>query len=195
MLGGGRVRRVSLGSVMQQSPCARAEKKGGKKKRPAMPKTSILPKPEPIESVTEAETTEEEGVSPAKSIIITKPSIASVTSTKFGGERMIQARKGLLERQSLEESCLIADGEELASFGMFPLKLSFHVLTAWQPRRFRSLVRGLVTLDVHVRARVLPLAPDPKHRHCPLMHLPPAGLSLASTLANSATCYPTSLIR
>ena len=33
---------------------------------------------------------------------------------------MVQARKGLLERQSLEENCLIADGEELASFGMFP---------------------------------------------------------------------------
>jgi len=114
MLGGGRVRRVSMGSLMQQSPCARVEKRGGKKKRPPMPKTAILPKPEPVEEVEPAK---EEEVSPAKSIIISKPSIASVTSTKFGGERMIQARKGLLERQSLEESCLIADGEELASFG------------------------------------------------------------------------------
>jgi hypothetical protein len=83
-----------------------------------MPKTAILPKPEPVEPVVEVGPAEEEGVSPAKSIVISKPSIASVTSTKFGGERMIQARKGLLERQSLEDSCLIADGEELASFGM-----------------------------------------------------------------------------
>jgi len=112
MLGGGRVRRVYMGSLMQQSPCARVEKRGGKKKRPPMPKTAILPELEPIEEVEPAK----EEVSPAKSIIISKPSIASVTSTKFGGERMIQARKGLLERQSLEESCLIADGEELASF-------------------------------------------------------------------------------
>ena len=109
---------------MQQSPCARVEKKGGKKKRPAVSKTAILPKPDVIE---EAEAAEEEEVSPAKSIIVSKPSIASVTSTKFGGERMIQARKGLLERQSLEDSCLIADGEELASFGasFLPLKVLF----------------------------------------------------------------------
>jgi serine/arginine repetitive matrix protein 2 len=85
-----------------------------------MPKTAILPKAEPVE---EADATEEEEISPAKSIIVSKPSIASVTSTKFGGERMIQARKGLLERQSLEENCLIADGEELASFGMFLLQV------------------------------------------------------------------------
>jgi len=80
-----------------------------------VPKKTILPKPEPVEEV---ESVEEQEISPVKSIIITKPSIASVSSTKFGGERMIQARKGLLERQSLEESCLIADGEELASFSM-----------------------------------------------------------------------------
>jgi serine/arginine repetitive matrix protein 2 len=125
MLGGGRVRRVSLGSVMQQSPCARVEKKSRKKKRPAMPKTTILPRPEVVEEVEEVAATKEEEVSPAKSMIISKPSIASVTSTKFGGERMIQARKGLLERQSLEDSCLIADGGGLASFGMsfFPVKV------------------------------------------------------------------------
>lgn len=84
-----------------------------------MPKAATLFNPEPVELVEKLEATEEEAVSPAKSVIVTKPSIASVTSTKFGGERMIQARKGLLERQSLEESCLVADGEELTSFGMF----------------------------------------------------------------------------
>ena len=114
MFDGGRVRRVSLGSVMQQSPCARVEKRGGKKKRRVVPKTATLPKQDPIEELE----VEQEVVSPVKSVIATKPSIASVTSTKFGGERMIQARKGLLERQSLEDSCLIADGEELTSLGM-----------------------------------------------------------------------------
>ena len=115
---------------MQQSPCARVEKKGGRRKRPAGPKKAILPKPEPVEPVEEVESVEEEEVSPVKSIIISKPSIASVTSTKFGGERMIKARKGLLERQSLEESCLIADGEELASFGMVhhPCMIKFRFL-------------------------------------------------------------------
>ena len=100
---------------MQQSPCARAEKRDGRKRRPAIPKTAILPNSEPVEPV--AEVGPEEEVSPAKSVVITKPSIASVTSTQFGDERMIRARKGLLERQSLEENCLIADGEELGSFG------------------------------------------------------------------------------
>lgn len=54
---------------------------------------------------------------PSKARIVEKPSIASTSSSQFGGERMIKARRGVLERQSLEESCLIADGEELASFG------------------------------------------------------------------------------
>ena len=109
---------------MQQSPCARAEKRDNRKRRPAMPKTVILPNPEPVEPVAEVEPVEEEEVSPAKSFVITKPSIASVTSTKFGDERMIQARKGLLERQSLEENCLIADGEELGSFGVIFLSVT-----------------------------------------------------------------------
>lgn len=118
MLGGGRVRLVSMGSVMQQSPCARAEKRGARK-RPLIPKTAILPNPESIEPVEEVDPAEEEKISPTKSVIVTKPSIVSVASTKFGGERMIQARKGLLERQSLEGSCLVGDGEELTMFGMF----------------------------------------------------------------------------
>ncbi|KIM75320.1 hypothetical protein PILCRDRAFT_92174 [Piloderma croceum F 1598] len=42
--------------------------------------------------------------------IVEKPSIAS--SHKFGGERMIKAQRGLYERQSLEDSCLVGDGED-----------------------------------------------------------------------------------
>ena len=51
-------------------------------------------------------------VSPDK-VILSKPSIASTSSYQFGGERMIMARKGLLARQSLEESALMAQGEDL----------------------------------------------------------------------------------
>ena len=36
-------------------------------------------------------------------------------SYQFGGERMIKARRGVLERQSLEDNCLSADGEELSN--------------------------------------------------------------------------------
>ena len=56
--------------------------------------------------------------SPNKARIVEKPSIAStssISSFAFGGERMIKARRGLLERQSLEDSCLIADGEDLSN--------------------------------------------------------------------------------
>ena len=144
MLDGGRVRRVSLGSVMQQSPCARVEKRGGKKRRSIKPKAAAMPKPVPVEPVKESEAAEEELVSPVKSVVVTKPSIASVSSTKFGGERMIQARKGLLERQSLEESCLIGDGEEFASFGMFlPQTKAPRFLTPpYSPRTFLLSRKG-----------------------------------------------------
>jgi len=149
-----------------------------------MPKTAVLPDPEPVEPVVEAEPVKEEGVSPAKSIAIAEPSIASVTSTKFGGERVFQARKGLLERQSLEVSCLIADGEELTPFGMISLPIiRFRFLNVAQLKTFPSLAQGLAPLKVRVRVPVLPPAPDLTPLRCPLM-LPPAALSRASTLAN-----------
>ena len=50
-----------------------------------------------------------------KPVIVEKPSIASSCSTKFGGDRMIKAQRGLLERQSLEDSCLVADGEDVST--------------------------------------------------------------------------------
>jgi serine/arginine repetitive matrix protein 2 len=46
--------------------------------------------------------------------IVEKPSITSTSSYTFGGERMINAQRGLLEQQSLEESALIAEGEDLS---------------------------------------------------------------------------------
>jgi hypothetical protein len=55
--------------------------------------------------------------SPDKARIVEKPSIASTSSTSsfaFGGEHTIKALRGVPERQSLEDSCLVADGEDLS---------------------------------------------------------------------------------
>ncbi|KAJ3725176.1 hypothetical protein C8R42DRAFT_718664 [Lentinula raphanica] len=48
-------------------------------------------------------------------------SIVSTSSSKFGGERMIKATRGVLARQSLEESCLIAEGEDLSASYSLPV--------------------------------------------------------------------------
>ncbi|KAK0199510.1 hypothetical protein DFS33DRAFT_1388474 [Desarmillaria ectypa] len=100
MLGGGRhERRESIGSIMDidKSPCIRVEKR----------KHSELRMKGEVE----------EGA--VKARIIVRPSIASTAeSIKFGGERMIRAQHGLLDRRSLEDSCLVADGEDVSySFG------------------------------------------------------------------------------
>ncbi|KAG7440055.1 uncharacterized protein BT62DRAFT_938390 [Guyanagaster necrorhizus] len=101
MLGGGHhERRESIGSIMDidKSPCIRVEKRKHSEFRM---KGDV-----------------EEGGA-VKARIVMKPSIASTAeSTKFGEERMIRAQQGLLDRHSLEESCLIADGEDMSfSFG------------------------------------------------------------------------------
>ncbi|KAJ7459292.1 hypothetical protein FB451DRAFT_1046300 [Mycena latifolia] len=95
MLGGGHVRRRSIGSVFEASPCVRVEKR----KHIAF----------------------QEDDGPHKARIVTKASIASTSSSKFGGERMIKATQGLLVRQSLEDSCLIAAGEDLSALRAAPV--------------------------------------------------------------------------
>lgn len=91
MLGGGHVRRLSVASVIDASPCVRVEKK----KHTELPQQQTTPQ----DPLMEARITE-------------KPSIAS--SYKFGGDRMIRAQRGLYERQSLEDSCLVGSGEDLS---------------------------------------------------------------------------------
>ena len=49
-----------------------------------------------------------------KVFVIEKSSISSTTLIQFGGERLVKARQGLLEWQSLEESCFVADGEDMS---------------------------------------------------------------------------------
>lgn len=95
MLGGGRVRRRSIDSMMEASPCIRVEKR----------KHSMIQNVKGQKDYYDY---------PNKARIVEKPSIASTSSYQFGGERMIRAQRGLLERQSLEDSCLVAEGEDLS---------------------------------------------------------------------------------
>ncbi|KAF9449617.1 hypothetical protein P691DRAFT_799115 [Macrolepiota fuliginosa MF-IS2] len=90
MLGGGHVRRSSLGSIMEASPCARVEKR----------KHSVF---------QGVKASADEYDSPNKARIVERPSISP--SFQFGSERMIH---GLLERRSLEDSCLAGDGEDIS---------------------------------------------------------------------------------
>ena len=99
MLGGGHVRRRSIRSLVEASPCVRVEKR----KHSAAHGVQIYNgQDDPYDS-------------PNKARIVEKPSIASTSSYQFGGERMIKAQRGILERQSLEDNCLSADGEDMSS--------------------------------------------------------------------------------
>jgi serine/arginine repetitive matrix protein 2 len=101
LAGGGHVRRRSVGAAFQASPCIRFEKK-----RKHVNEQEIALPLAYDDAVKD---------SPNKARIITMPSIMSTSSSKFGGERMIKAQHGLLARESLEESCLVAEGEDLTS--------------------------------------------------------------------------------
>ncbi|KAI6028122.1 hypothetical protein EDC04DRAFT_164044 [Pisolithus marmoratus] len=110
MLGGGHVRRCSVGSMIEASPCVRMER------RKQLP-NDLMPEPVFKRAKGDYET-------PDKSRVIeSKPSIAStINSFKFGDERMIRAKHGLLERQSLENTVLVAEGEDTSgSFRMEPV--------------------------------------------------------------------------
>jgi serine/arginine repetitive matrix protein 2 len=100
MLGGGHVRRRSIRSLVEASPCVRIEKR----------KHSAA-----IQGIQIYKGEDDHYDSPNKARIVEKPSIASTSSYQFGGERMIDAQRGVLERRSLEDNCLSADGEEMAS--------------------------------------------------------------------------------
>ena len=97
MIGGGHVRRRSIGSTFEAAPCVRVERRmhdiNGKYQR----NISL-----------ENEKSFVEG-SPDKARLMEK---SSVGSHKFGEKRMSLAQKGLLERQSLEDSCLSGEGED-----------------------------------------------------------------------------------
>ena len=95
------MRRRSIGSMIEASPCVRMEKRH----------TALRPSPSPNVRADVPQPPVEE--SPKDVRLVEKPSIASTSSYQFGSERMIMARKGLLERQSLEDSAIMAQGEDL----------------------------------------------------------------------------------
>ncbi|KAH9913689.1 uncharacterized protein BXZ73DRAFT_81864 [Epithele typhae] len=99
MLGGGHVRRRSVASVVDASPCVRVEKRHAGLPGRALQFDMIQP---PVRESPKS-----------ASRLVAQPSIASTSSFQFGDERMIKARQGLLSRQSLEESALMAQGEDL----------------------------------------------------------------------------------
>lgn len=98
MLGGGHVRRKSISSSFEASPCFRVEKREKRKHSDFE---------HPMDHYTYGE-------SPNKARLIHRESVASTTSSKskFGENRMSLAQQGLLHRESLEDSCLSAEGEE-----------------------------------------------------------------------------------
>jgi hypothetical protein len=110
MLGGGHVRRRSVGSMIEASPCRQVEKR-----KHMASDASDAPQPSARRKVDDYE-------SPKSRVLESKPSIASTAySEKFGDERMIRAKHGLLERQSLENTVLIAEGEDLSKSFRIPV--------------------------------------------------------------------------
>lgn len=118
MIGGGHVRRRSVDSMVDGSPCIRI---GMERKRHLREIGRVLQFDQTIQEVAESPSMSP-AMSPAKSPardtpgktrLTVKPSIASTSSQPFGEERMIVARKGLLQLQSLEDSALITQEEDL----------------------------------------------------------------------------------
>ena len=108
MLGGGHVRRRSVGSTLEASPCVRAEKrKHDGHLRHIHHRT---PSDDDYNYSADA--------SPNLARIIEKPSMSSMQSYRFGDVRMERAQKGVLRRESLEESCLSGEGEDTSTSGM-----------------------------------------------------------------------------
>ena len=93
---GGHVCHQSISSLVEASPCICVEKQ----KHSAAQGISIYPDLYDL---------------PNKARIVENPSIDSTSSYQFGGDQMIKAQQGVLEWQSLEDSCLSADGEEMVS--------------------------------------------------------------------------------
>lgn len=109
MLGGGHVRRRSVDSCVDGSPCVPLERK----KHTALQHLArVLRFDHGHDELPASVPDRMSKISPDK-VVVPKPSIASTSSYQFGTERMIKAGQGLLQRQSLEESALMAHGEDI----------------------------------------------------------------------------------
>jgi serine/arginine repetitive matrix protein 2 len=99
MIGGGHVRRRSITSLIDGSPCARVEKRA----KTVVKGLSLADRL--------AATHEEKERSAGVSRFAQRASVICTASYKFGGARMDQARNGRIQRDSLELTCLSAEGE------------------------------------------------------------------------------------
>jgi serine/arginine repetitive matrix protein 2 len=116
MLGGGHVRRRSVDSCIDGSPCVNLEKK----KHTALQHLArVLQFDQGVDELPASVPDRFSKISPDKAVL-PKPSIASTSSYQFGAERMIMAGKGLLARQSLEDSALMAHGEDIIASCKLP---------------------------------------------------------------------------
>lgn len=96
MFDGSLVRRRSVGSVLETSPCIRV----GKRKAIRGPQHRVVGSEDDVRE------------SPNKVFLREQPSINTIAGDRFGDERMNHVQQGLMARQSLEENCLSAEGED-----------------------------------------------------------------------------------
>ena len=112
MFDGDHVRRQSIGSTINASPCVRV----GKRRPPTVLHSAVSANSASLPPAVKPHAAEE------------KPSIASTSSIHSGGELLIKARHGLLEQQGLEESAPNASKEDFLSSGRFSLHLLIQTL-------------------------------------------------------------------
>ncbi|KAH8109421.1 hypothetical protein DFH11DRAFT_933783 [Phellopilus nigrolimitatus] len=131
MLGGGHVRRRSIGSTFEGSPCVRAEKRRHRRyvgrvltRIPSGDDYdySVKSSPDRTRVISRSSFVSAHEVEPGRSNLspdgvgsTEKPSSVSAREFQFGGDRMNLAYKGLLERQSLENCCLSGKGEDTSA--------------------------------------------------------------------------------
>jgi serine/arginine repetitive matrix protein 2 len=96
---------MSIGSLIEGSPCVRVDKE--KRLNSNFKGLNLADR-----LATMREVSEEPDTLPR---IVEKPSFASTSSFQFGNDRMEQARKGMLKRESLEIGCLSAEGEDTST--------------------------------------------------------------------------------
>ena len=106
------MRRRSIDSGVHGSPCVNLERIERKKSTALQHLAKVLRFDHGVDELPPSVADRLPKISPDK-VILTKPSIASTSSQQFGGDLLIRAGHGLLERQSLEENALMAHGEDI----------------------------------------------------------------------------------
>ena len=101
MLHGSHAQRLSVSSTIETSPCVYMERR---KNLPMNP-------PEPVFKPHKGDYTSPDKFHVIKTML---PIVPTLNSFKFGDEHMIREKHGLLEHQSLENTALQAEGEDIS---------------------------------------------------------------------------------